>query len=47
MATILVVEDNAANMTLSTFLLESAGHTVATATNAEAGVALAGECVRI
>ena len=28
MATILVVEDNPANMTLAMFLLQSAGHTV-------------------
>jgi two-component system, cell cycle response regulator DivK len=41
MARVLVVEDNAGNMTLATFLLESAGHTVLTATNGEAGVALA------
>jgi two-component system cell cycle response regulator DivK len=44
MATILIVEDNAANMQLSTFLLESAGHTAVPATTAEVGVALAGEC---
>src|SRR5687768_491655 len=43
MSTILIVEDNVANMTLSTFLLESAGHTVVPATTAEVGVALAGE----
>jgi two-component system, cell cycle response regulator DivK len=41
MATILLVEDNETNMKLSIFLLESADHTVLTATNAEAGVALA------
>ncbi len=41
MATVLVVEDNPANMTLAVFLLESAGHAVLTATNAEAGLALA------
>jgi len=41
MARVLVVEDNAGNMTLATFLLESAGHTVLTATDGEAGVALA------
>ena len=41
MSTILVVEDNATNMTLSTFLLESAGHTVVAATNAELGLTLA------
>ena len=44
MSTILVVEDNAANMRLSTFLLESAGHTVVAATSAEAGLTLALEC---
>jgi two-component system cell cycle response regulator DivK len=41
MATVLVVEDNAANMTLAVFLLESAGHTVLSATDAEAGLTLA------
>lgn len=41
MANILVVEDNAANMTLAVFLLESAGHSVAKAVNAEAGLMLA------
>ncbi len=41
MATILVVEDNPANMTLAVFLLQSAGHVVLTATDAEAGLALA------
>ena len=41
MATILIVEDNAANMTLAIFLLESAGHTVLSATDAEAGLTLA------
>jgi two-component system cell cycle response regulator DivK len=44
MSTILVVEDNATNMTLSTFLLESAGHTVVAATSAELGLTLALEC---
>ncbi len=43
MATILVVEDNPANMTLATFLLESAGHTAIRATDAEAGLSLARE----
>lgn len=42
MAKVLVVEDNPANMTLATFLLENAGHTTLKATDAEAGVALAG-----
>lgn len=41
MARVLVVEDNPANMTLATFLLENAGHTVLKATDAEAGLALA------
>jgi two-component system cell cycle response regulator DivK len=40
-AKVLIVEDNAANMRLAVFLLESAGHTVIGATNAEAGLALA------
>lgn len=43
MATILVVEDNATNMQLSTFLLESAGYTVVAATSAETGLTLARE----
>jgi two-component system, cell cycle response regulator DivK len=41
MAKILVVEDNAANMTLAVYLLETTGHTVLSATDAEAGLALA------
>ena len=41
MATVLIIEDNAANMKLATFLLQSAGHTVLSATNAEAGLTLA------
>src|ERR1039457_4342178 len=41
MAKILVVEDNPANMTLAVFLLQSVGHTVLSATDAEAGLALA------
>jgi len=41
MATILVVEDNAANMRLSTFLLESEGHVVLRAADAEEGLTLA------
>jgi two-component system cell cycle response regulator DivK len=41
MATILVVEDNPANMKLAVFLLQSVGHTVLTATDAEAGLTLA------
>jgi two-component system cell cycle response regulator DivK len=41
MATVLVIEDNVANMKLATFLLQSAGHTVLSATDAEAGLTLA------
>ena len=41
MAKILIVEDNATNMTLAIFLLQSAGHTVLSATDAEAGLTLA------
>ena len=41
MATILVVEDNAANMKLVVFLLQSAGHTALSVTDAEAGLKLA------
>jgi two-component system cell cycle response regulator DivK len=41
MATVLVVEDNPANMTLATFLLKSAGYAVLSAVDAEAGLALA------
>jgi two-component system, cell cycle response regulator DivK len=41
MAKILIVEDNAANMTLAVFLLQSAGHTVLKATDAEVGLMLA------
>jgi two-component system cell cycle response regulator DivK len=43
MATILIVEDNATNMKLSSFLLESADYTVLMATTAEVGVAMARE----
>jgi two-component system, cell cycle response regulator DivK len=43
MPRILIVEDNAANMKLATFLLESAGHSLLSATDAEAGLALAQE----
>jgi two-component system, cell cycle response regulator DivK len=42
MAKVLIVEDNPANMTLATFLVEAAGHTVISATDAEAGLTLAG-----
>jgi two-component system cell cycle response regulator DivK len=41
MASILIVEDNPTNMTLAVYVLESAGHVVLTATDAEAGLALA------
>ena len=41
MARVLVIEDNAANMTLAVFLLQSAGHTVLSATDAEGGLRLA------
>jgi two-component system cell cycle response regulator DivK len=41
MATVLIIEDNAANMTLATFLLQSAGHSVLSASDAESGVTLA------
>lgn len=38
---ILVIEDNPANMKLSTLLLHNAGHTVLSAVDAEAGLTLA------
>src|SRR5688572_4353159 len=41
MAKVLIVEDNPANMTLANFLLTSGGHTVLSATDAEAGLTLA------
>ena len=41
MAKVLIVEDNPANMKLAAFLLQSAGHTVLSATDAEVGLALA------
>ncbi len=41
MAKVLIVEDNPTNMTLAVFLLKSAGHTVLSATDAEAGLTLA------
>ena len=41
MARVLVIEDNPTNMTLAVFLLESAGHSVLSATDAEAGLTLA------
>jgi two-component system cell cycle response regulator DivK len=41
MAKVLIVEDNVANMKLATFLLQSAGHTVLSASDAEGGLMLA------
>jgi two-component system cell cycle response regulator DivK len=41
MSKVLIVEDNPANLTLAIFLLESSGHVVITATDAEAGLTLA------
>ena len=41
MAKVLVIEDNPANMTLATFRLQSAGHIVLSALDAEAGLTLA------
>jgi two-component system cell cycle response regulator DivK len=43
MAKVLIVEDNSANMTLAVFLLQSAGHAVLSARDAEAGLTLARE----
>ncbi len=43
MATVLIVEDNPANMKLASFILESAGHTVLGADDAEAGLRMARE----
>jgi two-component system cell cycle response regulator DivK len=43
LAKVLVIEDNPINMTLAVFLLKSAGHTVLSANDAEAGLALARE----
>lgn len=41
MAKVLVVEDNPTNMTLAVFLLQSAGHSVLSAVDAEVGLTLA------
>jgi two-component system cell cycle response regulator DivK len=41
MARVLVIEDNVSNMKLATFLLESVGHAVLAAPDAEAGLAMA------
>jgi len=43
MARVLIIEDNPANMKLAVFLLKSAGHSVLSATDAEAGLTLARE----
>jgi two-component system cell cycle response regulator DivK len=43
MARILLIEDNPTNMTLAVILLESVGHTVLKAVNAEAGLIMARE----
>jgi two-component system cell cycle response regulator DivK len=40
-ARVLIIEDTPANMKLAVYLLESAGHAVLSATNAETGLALA------
>src|SRR4029077_16517885 len=41
MARILIIEDNPTNMTLAMFLLQSAGHVVLSATDAETGLTMA------
>src|SRR5450432_2009875 len=41
MAKVLIIEDNPTNMTLAVFLLQSAGHAVLSATDAEAGLTMA------
>jgi two-component system cell cycle response regulator DivK len=41
MAKILIVEDNAANMKLAILLLETVGHTVTSAVDAEIGITMA------
>ena len=41
MAKILIIEDNPANMTLTEYLMNWVGHTVISATDAEAGLMLA------
>ncbi len=41
MAKILIVEDNPVNMTLAVFLLQSAGHVMLSAVDAEAGLRMA------
>ncbi len=41
MSKVLIIEDNPTNMSLATFLLESVGHIVLRATDAEIGLAIA------
>src|ERR1051325_2482706 len=41
MARVLVIEDNTANMTLATFILESGGHIAIPASDAETGLTIA------
>ncbi len=41
MPKVLIIEDNPTNMSLATFLLESVGHVVLRATDAEIGLAIA------
>ena len=43
MPRVLIVEDNPANMSFATFVLQSAGYSVLSATDAEAGLILARE----
>jgi two-component system cell cycle response regulator DivK len=43
MGVVLIVEDNAANLKLASFLVDKAGHTVLAAADAEAGLLLARE----
>ena len=43
MAKVLIIEDNPTNMTLAVFLLQSVGHTVISAMDAEGGLMLARE----
>lgn len=44
-ASILIIEDNADNMSLLVYLLESAGHTVYQAVDGDAGLEMAGRAV--
>ncbi|NOU29413.1 MAG: response regulator [Polyangiaceae bacterium] len=45
MTTILIIEDNAANLKLAAFILQQAGYAVLNAIDAEAGVTLAREAL--